>query len=104
MYRVNDIVYCSSEAPASSCTRARLDARTIMCESIYRGTSAGQSASLAVTQLGSCASSGRAWRLWAARHSQKEASSLSAQPLPRVLEPAASKAAHFIAVDHQAPY
>jgi len=38
VYRVNDIVYCSSEAPASSCTRARLDARTIMCESIYRGT------------------------------------------------------------------
>ena len=25
---------------------------------------------LAVPQLGSCASSGRAWRLWAARHSQ----------------------------------
>ena len=38
VYRVNDIVYCSSEAPANSCTRARLDARTIMCESMYRGT------------------------------------------------------------------
>ena len=30
----------------------------------------GQSAPLAVPQLGSCASSGRAWWLWAARHSQ----------------------------------
>ena len=30
----------------------------------------GQSAAWAVPQLGSCASSGRAWRLWAARHSQ----------------------------------
>ena len=29
----------------------------------------GQSAPLAVLQLGSCASSGHAWRLWAARHS-----------------------------------
>ena len=29
--------------------------------------------SLAVSQLGSRASSGRAWRLWAARHSQEEA-------------------------------
>ena len=35
---------------------------------------------LAVPQLGSCASSGRAWRLWAARHSQEEASPLDAQP------------------------
>ena len=32
----------------------------------------GQSAPLAVPQLGSCASSGRAWRLWAAQHSQEE--------------------------------
>jgi len=30
---------------------------------------------LAVPQLGSCASSGRAGRLWAARHSQEEAGS-----------------------------
>ena len=50
-------------------------------------------APLAVPQLGSCASSGRAWWLRAARHSQEEASPLSAQPLPRVLELAASKAA-----------
>ena len=47
---------------------------------------------LAVLQLGSCASSGRAWRLRAARHSQEEAGPLRAQPPPRVLEPAASKA------------
>ena len=33
---------------------------------------------LAVPQLGSCASSGRAWRLWAARHSQEEAGPLGA--------------------------
>ena len=55
---------------------------------------------LAVPQLGSCASSGRAWRLWAARHSQEEAGPLGTQPLPRVLELAASKAADFTAFDH----
>ena len=44
----------------------------------------GQSVPLAVPQLGSCASSGRAWRLWTAWHSDSEASSLGAQPLPRV--------------------
>jgi hypothetical protein len=38
VYRVNDIVYCSSKAPEIACTRARLDARTIMCEEMYRGT------------------------------------------------------------------
>ena len=50
----------------------------------------GQRRPLAVPQLGSCASSGRAWRLWAARHSKKEAGPLSAQPLPRVLAPLVS--------------
>ena len=59
-----------------------------------------QSAVLAVPELGSCASSGRAWRLWAARHSQEEADPLGAQPLPRVLELAASKAADVTACDH----
>ena len=53
---------------------------------------------LAAPQLGSCTSSGRAWRLWAARHSQEEANPLGAQPLPRVLELAASKAADFTAL------
>ena len=55
---------------------------------------------LAAPQLGCRASSGRAWRLWAARHSREEAGPLSAQPLPRVLELAASKAANSTAVDH----
>ena len=41
------------------------------------------------------ASSGHAWRLWAARHSRREGRPLGAQPLPPVLEPAASKVAHF---------
>ena len=54
-------------------------------------------------QLGSCGSSGRASRLWAARHSQGEASPLGAQPLPRVLERAASQAAYFTAFDHSGP-
>jgi hypothetical protein len=36
-------------------------------------------------------SSGCAWWLWAARHSQGEVRPLAAQPPPRVLEPAASK-------------
>ena len=51
------------------------------------------------TQLGSCASSGRAWRLWLARPSREEAGPLGAQPLPRVLERAASKAADSTAFD-----
>ena len=42
----------------------------------------GQSAVLAVPELGSCASSGRTLLLWAARHSQGEAQPLGAQPLP----------------------
>ena len=54
----------------------------------------------AVPQLGSCASSGRAWRLRAARYSQEEAGPLGAQPLPRVLERSASKAAHLTAFEH----
>ena len=55
---------------------------------------------LAVPQLGSCASSGRAWRLWPARRSQGEAQPLGVSPLLRVLERAASKAADFPAFDH----
>ena len=60
----------------------------------------GQSALLAVPQLGSCASSGCTFRLWVAQHSQREAESLCAQPLPRVLELAVSKVAHFTAFGH----
>ena len=55
---------------------------------------------LAVPSLGSCASSGRAWRLWTARRSQDEAQPPGAQPLPLVLELAASEAAHFTAFHH----
>ena len=54
---------------------------------------------LAVPQLGSCASLGRAWRLWAALHSQEEADPLGAQPMPRVPELAAFKAADVTAFD-----
>ena len=54
----------------------------------------------AVPQLGACASSGCAWRLWAARHSYGEARPLGSQPLPRVLEPAASKVADSTASSH----
>ena len=54
-----------------------------------------KSAAWAAPQPGSCASSGHAWRLWAAQHSQEEAEPLGAQPLPRALEPAASEAADF---------
>ena len=57
-------------------------------------------ASLAVPQLARCASSGRTWRLWAARHSQEEPGPPGAPPPPRMLEPAASKAADFTALDH----
>ena len=45
---------------------------------------------LALPQLGSCASSGRTRRLWAARHSKEEAGQLDTQPLPRLPEPVAS--------------
>jgi serine acetyltransferase len=54
---------------------------------------------LAVPQLGSCASPGRARRLWAARYSQEEGGPLGAQPPPRVLELTASKAAGLTAFD-----
>ena len=63
----------------------------------------GQRRPLAVPQLGSCASSGRAWRLWAARHSQGEAGPLGAQPLPRVLALAASTVTDSTAFDAQQP-
>ena len=55
---------------------------------------------LAVPQLGSCASSGRAWWLWAARYSQGEAQPLGPQPRPRGLKRAASKVADSTAFDH----
>ena len=42
----------------------------------------GQSAVWAAPQLGSYASSGRAWRLWAARYSRGEAQPLGTPPFP----------------------
>ena len=50
-------------------------------------------APLAVPQLGSCTSSGRAWRLCAARHSQGEARPVGSQPRPQLLERAAFEVA-----------
>ena len=44
----------------------------------WRWDSMVKAPALAVPQLGSCASSGRAWWLWAARHSQEEAGPLGA--------------------------
>ena len=46
-----------------------------------------------MAQLGLCTSSGCAWQLWAARHSQGAVQPLAAQPQPRVLERATSKVA-----------
>ena len=74
----------------------------------------GQSAVLAVPQLGSCASSGRAWRLWAARHAQEAAVPLGAQPvlpphtylttshLPDHLTPTVPPY-HYLATSHLTP-
>jgi hypothetical protein len=55
------------------------------------------SAPLAAPQLGSCSSSGRAWRRCAARPSQGEAGLRSAPPLPRLLESDTSKASNSTA-------
>ena len=55
---------------------------------------------LAVPRLSSCTSSGRAWWLCAARHSQSEAQPVGTQPAPRRLTRAASKVAHFTAFLH----
>ena len=50
-------------------------------------------------QLGPCASSGRAWRLRAARCSQGEAQPLGSPPLPQGLKRAASKVVDSAAFD-----
>ena len=55
-----------------------------------------------VPHLAPCASSGRAWRLWAARRFEEEAEPSGAPPLPRVLELAASEAADSTGVDSTA--
>ena len=71
-----------------------------MASAALRASQHGQTAHLAVPLLGSCASSGRAWRLRTAWHSQGEPRPRGTQPLPRVLELAASRAADFTAFDH----
>ena len=58
------------------------------------------SALLAAPELAFCAFSGRAWWLWAARHSQSEAQPLGAPPPPRGLKRAASEVADATAFDH----
>ena len=74
----------------------------VITPSTSSGTAAphGQTATLAVPQLGACASSGRAWWRWAARHSQEEARPLGSQPPPRVLKQAASRASDIVTFDH----
>eukprot|EP00964_Phaeocystis_antarctica_P131063 scaffold94927_cov42-Phaeocystis_antarctica.AAC.2 len=57
-----------------------------------------KSAPLAVPHLGSCASSGCAWRLPAARHSRSEPQPLFAQPPPWGIDPSTSKVADFYCV------
>ena len=59
----------------------------------------GQSGPLAAPQLGSCASSGRAWQPWLAQRSKGRGRLLGAQPPPRVLELAAFSAADFTVLD-----
>ena len=53
----------------------------------------GQSAAWAVPQLGSCASSGRAWLIWAARYCQGEPAHWAHTHCLRLLELVVSKAA-----------
>ena len=60
----------------------------------------GQSAPLAVPQLGSCASSGRAWHAALAGLALPREGPLGACSLPQVLELAASKADDSTAFDH----
>ena len=52
----------------------------------------------AVPRLASCASSGRAWRLWAACTPRGRGQPTGRKSLPRVLALAASKVAHFPAL------
>ena len=82
--------------PAAAAANAHLDCAG---QAHSRGFDAGgasvsrQTTPLTAPQLGPCASSGHAWRLRAARHSQEEAGPLGAQPRPRLLEPASSTVA-----------
>ena len=62
-----------------------------LCFEVIGSNSMVKMPSLAVPQLAPCASSARAWRPRAARHSQSEARPLGAPPPPQGLERAASK-------------
>jgi len=73
----------------------RAEAAGITGEAVWSKLPLGSAPPARLLMFGGTASSGRAWRLRAARHSQEEAGPLGAQPLPRVLEWAASKAADF---------
>ena len=93
--------------PAESVATKTADAKTLIVTSDFPGTMAAAAANqerrrlaaLSVDSVAawskvqsakcpvrSCASSGHAWRLWAARYSQEEASPLGAPPPRRVLE------------------
>jgi hypothetical protein len=59
-----------------------------------RGRGACPNRPLSSARVGSCASTGRAWHLWAAQYFQEvKAGSLGAQLLPRLLDPATSNIA-----------
>eukprot|EP00964_Phaeocystis_antarctica_P057097 scaffold33741_cov63-Phaeocystis_antarctica.AAC.8 len=92
---------CNGDAVAAAVARLA-PGELLLLENLrfHAAEQQGQSAPLAGPQLGSCASSGRTWRLWAAWCSQEEAGPLSAPPVPRVLELAASNAADSTAFDH----
>ena len=93
-------ILCRSTSTAAVPSFCPVACAACVCAARVGAHQHGQSAPLAGPQLGSCASAGRAWRLWAARYSQEEVGPLGAQPLPRVLELAASKAADSTAFDH----
>ena len=62
-------------------------------------SSASYASDASYASYASYASSGCAWWLWPVRHSESEARPLGAQPLPRLLEPTASKADGLTAFD-----
>ena len=93
-------ILCRSTSTAAVPSFCPAACAACVCAARVGAHQRGQRAPLAGPQLGSRASSGRAWRLWAARHSQEEVGPLGAQPLPRLLELAASKAAEPTAFGH----
>jgi hypothetical protein len=83
-------LYATDEAGGAGCSRAR--------------SGATLHSRRAVPKPGACASSGCAWRLQPARHSQgKRPAHWAASPLPRLLERAAFRAAESTAFDRTGP-